>query len=184
MGECGIRGGYFEMHNMDPDVGGMLYKLASISLCSNVMGQIAIGLMVNPPTEGEAAKVYEAEKQEILGSLARRAEIVSKTLNELEGVVCQPLQSSLYAFPQISMSPRAITTAEAKGYTPDMFYCLELLKETGIVTVPGSGFKQRDGTYHFRMTFLPPEDKMEGVMQRLKKFHSGFMAKYKGGVEL
>lgn len=33
---------------------------------------------------------------------------------------------------------------------PDMFYCMKLLEETGICVVPGSGFGQREGTYHFR----------------------------------
>lgn len=33
---------------------------------------------------------------------------------------------------------------------PDMLYCLRLLEETGICVVPGSGFGQRKGTYHFR----------------------------------
>jgi len=29
-------------------------------------------------------------------------------------------------------------------------YCCQLLEETGICVVPGSGFGQKDGTYHFR----------------------------------
>jgi len=33
---------------------------------------------------------------------------------------------------------------------PDAMYCYELLEETGICVVPGSGFGQRQGTYHFR----------------------------------
>lgn len=36
---------------------------------------------------------------------------------------------------------------------PDMFYCMKLLEETGICVVPGSGFGQREGTYHFRYHF-------------------------------
>lgn len=36
------------------------------------------------------------------------------------------------------------------GLAPDMFFCLQLLEETGICVVPGSGFGQREGTYHFR----------------------------------
>lgn len=35
-----------------------------------------------------------------------------------------------------------------------MFYCMKLLEETGICLVPGSGFGQKDGTYHFRYTTL------------------------------
>lgn len=33
---------------------------------------------------------------------------------------------------------------------PDEYYCLKLLEETGISFVPGSGFGQIEGTYHFR----------------------------------
>jgi alanine transaminase len=38
-----------------------------------------------------------------------------------------------------------------------------LLEETGICCVPGSGFLQKPGTYHFRTTFLPPEEKLAGA---------------------
>lgn len=31
-----------------------------------------------------------------------------------------------------------------------MFFCLKLLEETGICVVPGSGFGQKEGTFHFR----------------------------------
>ena len=37
---------------------------------------------------------------------------------------------------------------------PDMFYCMKLLEEMGICVVPGSGFGQREGTYHFRYHLL------------------------------
>ena len=37
---------------------------------------------------------------------------------------------------------------------PDFFYCLQLLEETGLCVVPGSGFVQKDDTYHFRYSFL------------------------------
>jgi aspartate/methionine/tyrosine aminotransferase len=38
MGECGLRGGYMEAHNIDPFISEMLYKLKSIELCSNTIG--------------------------------------------------------------------------------------------------------------------------------------------------
>ena len=53
LGECGLRGGYFEAHNMDMYAADMLYKLKSIELCSNTVGQVATYLMVDPPKEGE-----------------------------------------------------------------------------------------------------------------------------------
>ena len=48
-GECGLRGGYFEIHNLDNYTNDMVYKLKSIELCSNTIGQVATELMVNPP---------------------------------------------------------------------------------------------------------------------------------------
>ena len=37
---------------------------------------------------------------------------------------------------------------------PDVYYCLKLLEEHGISFVPGSGFGQIEGTYHFRSVLL------------------------------
>lgn len=48
-GECGRRGGYTEFVGFSADVMAQLYKLASINLCSNLNGQICMGLMMNPP---------------------------------------------------------------------------------------------------------------------------------------
>ena len=50
----------------------------------------------------------------------------------------------------------------------DSAYCLALLEETGICVVPGSGFGQKAGTFHFRTTFLPPQDEIESLVQRLE----------------
>ena len=44
LGECGLRGGYFELFGIDDEVKAQLYKLASISLCSNTIGQVRAGL--------------------------------------------------------------------------------------------------------------------------------------------
>lgn len=49
MGECGLRGGYMETHNLDPQVEEMLIKLKSVELCSNTIGQVATVLMLDPP---------------------------------------------------------------------------------------------------------------------------------------
>ena len=79
IGECGIRGGYFELFGIDPQVKAQIYKLASISLCSNTPGQVMTGLMVQPPKLGDPSfEEYEAERVSVLSSLKRRAEIVAK----------------------------------------------------------------------------------------------------------
>lgn len=46
LGECGQRGGFFELVNIPNDMKEQLVKLASVSLCSNTSGQIMTGLMV------------------------------------------------------------------------------------------------------------------------------------------
>ena len=43
MGECGIRGGYAELCNIDPAVSAMLNKSISAKLCPTVVGQVGQG---------------------------------------------------------------------------------------------------------------------------------------------
>ena len=38
LGECGLRGGYMETHNLSSRAEKILYKLKSIELCSNTIG--------------------------------------------------------------------------------------------------------------------------------------------------
>jgi aspartate/methionine/tyrosine aminotransferase len=56
LGECGLRGGYMETHNLPQTAEDHLYKLKSIELCSNTAGQMAVHLMVNPPQIGIESK--------------------------------------------------------------------------------------------------------------------------------
>ncbi|CAK0772104.1 hypothetical protein CVIRNUC_003929 [Coccomyxa viridis] len=178
-GECGRRGGYLELMNVNPDVVSEFYKLASINLCSNLNGQICMALVMNPPREGEPSyKLYAEERQSLLDSLKRRAIKLHKTLSSLEGVTCTEPEGALYAMPQIRLPKAALEAAKKTGKAPDFFYCKQLLEETGIVTVPGSGFKQEEGTFHFRTTILVPEKDTDEVAKRLVKFHNDFLAKY------
>jgi len=182
IGECGLRGGYFELYNISPEVKAQMYKLASITLCANTHGQVGVGLMVNRPQPGDASyEIFAEERDGILGALKRRSIKITKALQELEGVTCNPSEGALYAFPQITLPPGAVAAAERAGTAADTFYCLELLRSTGIVTVPGSGFGQVDGTWHFRVTFLPPEAQVDSFIQKLQSFHAFFMDKYKAG---
>jgi len=135
--------------------------------------------MVQPPKPGDASHaIFAEEKSAILASMKRRATKLVDGLNALEGVSCNQPQGAMYAFPQITLPPKAIAAAEAAGKVPDTYYALALLEETGIVVVPGSGFGQKEGTWHFRTTFLPPENEMDAVVSRMKSFHEAFMAKY------
>lgn len=180
IGECGFRGGYFEMLGYPQEVMDEVKKLASISLCSNTLGQVAMGLMVQPPTPGqESYEQYHNEKMAILDSMKRRANMLSVALNQFSGMTCNAIEGAMYAFPSINLPEKACAAAREKGMEPDAMYCSELLEHTGIVVVPGSGFGQVEGTYHFRTTLLPPEDKIHTVVERLGHFHNDFMARYK-----
>ncbi|KAJ3031145.1 UNVERIFIED_CONTAM: hypothetical protein HDU68_006276 [Siphonaria sp. JEL0065] len=180
VGECGRRGGYFECTNIDPKVMEQFYKICSISLCPPVQGQLMVGLMTNPPKEGDASyPVYKQEVDGIYSSLKRRAESLAKALNELEGVSCNAAEGAMYLFPTITLPPKAVVAAKKLGKQPDEMYCLELLNETGVCVVPGSGFLQKEGTWHFRSTFLAPEAQMGEFAQSLSRFHAKFMNKYR-----
>ena len=135
--------------------------------------------MVNPPSPGDDSfGKFEEERDNILASLRRRAEILVGSLNELEGISCNESEGALYAFPRITLPEKAVQAATAAGKAADALYCMELLEHTGIVVVPGSGFGQEDGTYHFRTTILPQEEAISGVVDRIKTFHADFLRRY------
>lgn len=178
-GECGRRGAYVEMVGLPEAVLGQLSKLASISLCSNISGQITMAVIMNPPKEGEPShELYYQERQSLLESLKRRVGMLEEALGQMEGVTMVRPEGALYAMPRIRLPRKARQEADKIGKAPDFFYCKSLLEETGVVTVPGSGFQQVKGTLHFRTTFLPQEDAIGAVCDRVVGFHRRFLEKY------
>ena len=171
LGECGHRGGYVECRNVPDDVMDEMTKLQSVSLCANSVGQIVTYLMVRPPRPGAPSfAVWDGERREVLDTLRRKAEVVARGLDAVEGISCVPVAGAMYAFPRISLPPGAT----------DSDYCLALLDETGICVVPGSGFGQEQGTAHFRTTILPPLEDIEGVVSRIAAFHRAFRERRRG----
>ncbi|KAL9304219.1 hypothetical protein ACSQ67_021482 [Phaseolus vulgaris] len=179
-GECGKRGGYMEVTGFSADVREQIYKMASVNLCSNISGQILASLVMSPPKVGdESYESYMAEKGNILESLARRAKTLEDAFNKLEGVTCNKAEGAMYLFPQIRLSQKAIKAAGDENTSPDNFYCKRLLNATGVVVVPGSGFGQVPGTWHFRCTILPQEEKIPAIVSRLTEFHEKFMDEFR-----
>lgn len=179
LGECGHRGGYMELHNVPDKVLVQLKKLLSINLCSNTVGQVLVSLMMTPPQPGDPSfELYKQERDSTLASLKRRAVKLSEALRGLEGISCTGPHGALYVFPKIDLPPAAIKAADEQGLSPDFLYCKTLLEEAGIVVVPGSGFRQKTGTFHFRTTILPPEETIDEVIESFSVFHKRFMAKY------
>lgn len=92
--------------------------------------------------------------------LARRRDITVEMLNAAPGITCVSPKAAFYAFPRLHFT------------TDDGARIAELIRETGVVVVPGSGFGQRPGTAHFRVVFLPPEETLVKAYRAI----SGFMA--------
>mgnify|MGYP000183158798 FL=1 len=165
LGECGVRGGYFEYRNVPEDVAAQILKLQSVSLCANLAGQAATYAMVRPPKPGMPSYAqYAVERTAILERLKQRAILLAEGLNRIEGITCNVIAGAMYAFPSITLP---------SGRT-DFDYAMELLEQTGICVVPGSGFGQAEGTAHFRTTILPPTEKLQKVVDALGEFHRNF----------
>jgi len=179
MGECGLRGGYCEIINLEPQVKAMFLKMLSARLCSSVLGQMALDCIVAAPKPGDASyEVHEKEKQAVLASLKERAKLVAETFNSIPGMKSNQVAGAMYAFPEITIPPKAVEAAKAKGQAADLFYAWDLLETTGICIVPGSGFGQIPGTYHFRTTILPQTPALKEMMNKLREFHINFTNRY------
>lgn len=183
LGECGLRGGYFEAHNLDVYASDMLYKLKSIELCSNTVGQLAAYLMVNPPQEGKQSsdciETYQREYNGIFEGLKTRAKLLTDTFNTMDHTSCNTIEGAMYAFPQVHFSEKALKAASDENVPADFKYCMDLVNETGIMTVPGSGFGQRENSYHYRVTNLvTPTENMVDTLNTLKTFNAKFHDKY------
>ena len=66
----------------------------------------------------------------------------------LSGCICLCISVSVRLY--VSLDVSFSVSVQDKDMTPDFFFCSELLESTGICVVPGSGFGQIEGTFHFR----------------------------------
>ncbi|KAL1305623.1 hypothetical protein AAFC00_007223 [Neodothiora populina] len=177
VGECGHRGGYFELLGFDQEVLQQILKLISIQLCPPVIGQALVSLMVEPPTPGSPSyDLYKSEYDAIFNGLHKRAMALYSAFEKMEGVDCQKPAGSMYLFPTITLPKKALEEAKKQGKKPDEFYCDRMLDATGVCVVAGSGFGQKEGTLHFRTTFLAPGTEWTG---RIVKFHEKFMDEFR-----
>ena len=101
---------------------------------------------------------------EVMAKLTRRRELTVQMLNAIDGISCVRPGGAFYAFPRLEID------------RPDAEFASELLRETGVVIVPGSGFGERPGSKHMRVVFLPPEDVLEQAYKKMDAFMSKFRA--------
>jgi len=172
-GECGHRGGYLEVRNSPKLVSTeqslieILFRQASINLCSNTIGQVLVYLMVTPPSEESlVGELHKNEVKSVLKGLQEKASLIKKSFTEMEGVQCFGEIGALYLFPRLDILP---------DQTTDFDYCMALLESTGLSTVNGSGFGQKEGTHHLRIAFLPSKSMLEEVLPKWIEFHQKYI---------
>jgi alanine-synthesizing transaminase len=112
-------------------------KILRARLSANHPEQYAI----KPALEGDHSHLTEAMKK-----LSIRRDITVNMLNAIPGISCVKPEGAFYAFPRLHIEQS------------DNIFVNGLIRETGVVVVPGSGFGQLPGTHHFRVVFLPNEE--------------------------
>ena len=68
--------------------------------------------------------------------------------------------------------------AAVRGEAADAAYCEAMLRATGVCVVPGSGFGQREGEWHYRTTILPEESRLAAVWKAVGEWHEAFMREW------
>ena len=154
---CGYRAGWMvvsgdKRHAKDYIEG--LNMLASMRLCANVPGQMAIQTALGG---------YQSINDLISpnGRLTRQRDLAWKMLTEIPGVSCVKPKGAMYLFPKLD--------PEMYPIKDDEQFMLELLKEEKVLLVQGSGFNwpQPD---HFRVVFLPHENDLAEAIGRIARF--------------
>ncbi len=106
--------------------------------------------------EGSQSHIAEANAK-----LMRRRDIMMDILDDIPGISLVRPEGAFYAFPSIDVGD-------------DAKFVSELIRQTGVIVVPGSGFGQKPGTQHFRIVTLPQEDILEEAFALLKDFYESY----------
>jgi alanine transaminase len=136
-------------------------------------------LLVNPPQKdtcsNDTVKQYQQEVKAISDDLKEKALMIYKKLNTMKNFKCNEIEGAMYAFPSINLPDYIIAKAKESNLHPDYYYCLKLLENTGLVTVPGSGFGQKDGTFHLRLTnLICPKEELMKQLDKIEQFNNTF----------
>ena len=128
-------------------------KQCRIRLCANTPVQIAGAAALNGPQDFVKG---------IVDRLRERRDYAFKRLNEIEGITTTKPEGAFYIFPKIQDI--------GKRWKNDMEFVVDLLKQTGVLIVNGSGFDPYYGKDHARIVFLPPCEELEEAFNCLEQF--------------
>jgi alanine-synthesizing transaminase len=135
-----------------------LNMLSNMKLCSNVPGQWAIQTAL-----GGYQSINDLVGEG--GRLRRQRDLAYELITAIPGVSCVKPQAALYMFPKLD--PKVYPIAD------DRQFFLELLRETRVMLVQGTGFNWQQPD-HFRIVFLPHEDDLREAINRIAKFLEGY----------
>jgi alanine-synthesizing transaminase len=162
---CGYRSGWMvisgdKRHALDYIEG--LVMLASMRLCANVPGQLAIQTALGG---------YQSIKDLVApgGRLCRQRDLAHALLTQIPGVSCFKPKAALYMFPRL----------DSKRYpiADDQQFALEMLETEKVLVVQGSGFNWPHPD-HFRLVFLPNSDDLTEAIGRIARFLDGYQRRH------
>jgi len=139
-----------------------LNMLSNMRLCANVPGQWAVQTAL-----GGYQSINELVREG--GRLRRQRDLAYELITSIPGVTCNKPQAALYMFPRLD--PKVYPIQD------DRQFFLELLQETRVMLVQGTGFNwpQPD---HFRIVFLPHEDDLREAIGRIARFLENYRKRH------
>ena len=154
---CGYRAGWMivsgdKRHARDYIEG--LNMLASMRLCANTPGQLAIQTALGG---------YQSIKDLVApgGRLCRQRDLAYELLSQIPGVSVVKPKAALYMFPRLD--PKMYPIAD------DQQFAYDLLAEEKVLIVQGTGFNWPHPD-HFRLVFLPNVDDLRDAIGRIERF--------------
>ena len=139
-----------------------LDMLASMRLCSNTPGQIAIQTAL-----GGYQSIDDLVKPG--GRLCRQRDIAHDLITQIPGVSCVKPKAALYMFPRLD--PKVYPIAD------DQQFAYELLAEEKLLIVQGTGFNWPKPD-HFRLVFLPNVHDLTEAIKRIERFLGGYRRRH------
>ena len=162
---CGYRAGWMvvsgeKRHARDYIEG--LNMLASMRLCANTPGQLAVQTAL-----GGYQSIDDLVKPG--GRLFKQRDLAHSLLTSIPGVTCVKPQAALYMFPKLD--PRMYPIVD------DQQFIAEMLEEAKVLVVQGTGFNWFKPD-HFRVVFLPNCDDLEVAFGRIARFLDGYRKRH------
>jgi alanine-synthesizing transaminase len=139
-----------------------LNMLASMRLCANTPGQMAIQTALGG---------YQSIKDLVApgGRLCKQRDLAYDLLTQIPGVSVVKPKAALYMFPRLDPKMYPITD--------DQQFAYELLADEKVLIVQGTGFNWPTPD-HFRLVFLPNTDDLTEAVGRIARFLDGYRKRH------